>query len=170
MSHECTHCNEPTIWWHDRMIIPDQTSFQPPNEDMPEDIKSDYLEAASISARSPRGAAAILRLCVQNLCTELGFGQSKLDDAIAAMVSAGLPTQVLNALDVVRVIGNNAVHPGRIDISDDQDAVAALAQLVNLIVEDRISKPRHISENFDKLPQSIKDAIAARNARASGGA
>lgn len=150
------------------MIVPDHTAFPPPNEDTPENIRADYLEAASISARSPRGAAALLRLCIQNLCIELGYKEAKINDSLANMVADGLPASTMDAFDVVRVVGNSAVHPGQIDLKDDEDAVATLARLFNIVVEDRISKPKHIRDSFDKLPQSVKDAIAKRNAKASG--
>jgi Domain of unknown function (DUF4145) len=150
------------------MVEPEATSFPPPNGDMPEEIASDYLEAAAIAERSPRGAAALLRLCIEKLCSHLGFNKGSLDDRIGEMVAAGLPNVTTDALDVVRVIGNNAVHPGKIDVEDSPDTAAALARLINIIVEDRVSKPKHIDVQFKALPDDIRARIKARNTKAKG--
>lgn len=103
-------------------------SFPAPNDDTPDAIRKDYLEAASIAADSPRGAAALLRLCVQKLCLHLGYEQEIDRCAIAAMIAHGLPSNTGKALDILRVIGNNAVNPGQID-ADDTDIAIALAGL-----------------------------------------
>jgi hypothetical protein len=149
------------------LVVPSNGGFEPPNPDLPEDVKADYLEAAAIAQRSPRGAAALLRLCVQKICAFLGYTQGKIDDAIAAMVGDGLPVQISQALDVVRVIGNNAVHPGVIDLTDDVELVAQLAGLLNLIADNRISEPKRVEQLFSKLPANARAAIEARNAKAA---
>ena len=62
---ECGHCKQLSIWKEGRMIYPDSSAAPLPNPDLPEDIKTDYEEARAIISRSPRGACALLRLCVQ---------------------------------------------------------------------------------------------------------
>ncbi len=54
------------------MIIPSDSPVQPPHPDMPEEIISEYNEARSIFGKSPRAAAALLRLAVQKLVSVLG--------------------------------------------------------------------------------------------------
>ena len=74
------------------MVYPDGMALPPPNSDLDTDIQEDYREAASIVNRSPRAATALLRLCVQKLCKQLGQdGKKKINDNIAALVKAGLP-------------------------------------------------------------------------------
>lgn len=104
-----------------------------PNQDLPEDIKADYLEASSILGGSPRGAAALLRLCVQKLCKALGKPGKDINADIKSLVEDGLPLQIQQALDVVRVVGNEAVHPGTLDLNDKPETVAALFNLVNMM-------------------------------------
>lgn len=53
----CDHCNNTTVWVFETMCYPDKNIAPSPNLDMPEEVKRLYLEASSISAKSPRGAA-----------------------------------------------------------------------------------------------------------------
>ena len=159
---KCEHCAQPAIWHKDKMVCPDRGPAPAPNPEMPAAIKADYEEAASILTRSPRGAAALLRLAIQKLCVHLGGGGKNINSDIQALVANGLPVQVQKALDVVRVTGNNAVHPGQID-TNDVDIAGSLFPLVNVIVEYMIEMPNRIGGLFDSLPESAKDAILKRD-------
>jgi hypothetical protein len=159
---KCEHCAEPAIWHKDKMVHPDRGPAPAPNPEMPAEIKTDYEEAASILTRSPRGAAALLRLAIQKLCVHLGGDGKNVNNDIQGLVANGLPIQVQKALDVVRVTGNNAVHPGQID-TNDVDIAASLFPLVNVIVEYMIEMPNRIGGLYDSLPESAKDAIVKRD-------
>jgi hypothetical protein len=126
-------------------------------------VKPDFDEASRIVNLSPRGAAALLRLCIQKLCDSLEPTAKDLNDAIGRLVKKGLSVQVQQALDVVRVIGNNAVHPGQIDLKDDKATAIRLFELVNLIAEQMISQPKHVQAMFDSLPDTAKQQIQQRD-------
>ena len=85
------------------------------------------------------------------------------DRSIKKLVKEGLPILVQQALDYCRVIGNNSVHPGEININDSPDIAASLFDMINFIVEDRIAKPREIQALYDRLPESAKDSIQKRD-------
>ena len=138
----------------------------PPNPEMPEYIRRDYQEAQTIVTASPRGAAALLRLCIQKLCLSLGKKGENIDDDIASLVSKGLSPTIQVSLDVVRVIGNEAVHPGKLDIKDDTGTVVKLFDLVNLIADEMIAKPKKINALYEQLPESKGKAIDERNKKA----
>ena len=66
-------------------------------------------------------------------------------------------------MDAVRVIGNNAVHPGEIDLKDDRETATALFELLNMIVEVMITQPKKVDQIYDKIPQGAKEAIEKRD-------
>jgi hypothetical protein len=70
---------------------------------------------------------------------------------------------VQKALDIVRVIGNEAVHPGTIDLRDDRDTALKLFGLVNLIAEQMISNPKHVDAFYETIPPNKKAAIEKRD-------
>jgi hypothetical protein len=160
----CTHCGKSTLWIVDKLYYPDAGTAPVPNSEMPQPVKELYIEAAGIHAKSPRGAAALLRLAVQVLCKELGERGVKIDDDIANLVKKGLPVIVQQSLDLVRVTGNNAVHPGQID-TDDPVVVGQLFELLNIIVEYMIAMPKRVSGLYTSLPPKAIDAIKKRDGR-----
>ena len=142
---KCSRCCEYSIWLrqNNQMVYPLVGDAPLPNEDLPEDIKKDYLEARAILAQSPRGGAALLRLAIDKLCNHLQTEGGNLNDKIKNLVIKGLPEKVQKALDIVRVTGNNAVHPGQIDV-DNIDTAKALFELVNIIANHMISENKQI--------------------------
>ncbi len=161
----CFNCRKIAIWIHDRLTYPQRGEAPPANSDMPEDIRRDYDEASTILDLSPRGAAALIRLCIQKLCKELGQPGKNINDDIKALVAGGLDTRVQMALDVVRVVGNNAVHPGQIDLRDDRATAENLFRLLNLIVAKTISDPKHVLEVYAALPEEARKAIQVRDGK-----
>ena len=128
----CGHCDKHSIWVNEKLVYPFTGTAPLPNVDMPEDVKFDYEEARSIVNQSPRGAAALLRLAIQKICKHLGEKGEDLNTDIGNLVQKGLPVKLQQALDSVRVIGNNAVHPGQIDITDDVDTANKLFVFINI--------------------------------------
>jgi hypothetical protein len=159
----CSNCRQPAVWVEDVMVYPVQSTAPLPNSDIPADIATDYTEARDIVQRSPRGAAALLRLAIQKLCTHAGESGDRLNDDIANLVKKGLRPHTQKALDVVRVIGNNAVHPGQIDLNDDPAIALALFGLVNLIAQQMITDPKEAEALYNTLPVSQREAIEKRD-------
>jgi hypothetical protein len=132
---------------------------------MPDEVRRDFEEARLIVSQSPRGACALLRLSVQKLCAELGESGKSINDDIASLVQKGLSVEVQQALDSLLVIGNHAVHPGEMDLTDDPETATALFELLNFIVDDRIAQPKKRAAIFEKLPAGAREAIQARDGK-----
>jgi hypothetical protein len=159
----CTHCHKPTYWFGDVMIYPNKVTAPLPNQDLPEDIKTDYEEARQIANLSPRGAAALLRLIIQKICVHLGEKGKNINEDIAKLVAKGLPELIQRSLDIVRVVGNESVHPGTLDLRDDPATVSQLFILVNLIAEDRMTRPKMVAELWATLPEDKRKQIEQRD-------
>jgi hypothetical protein len=160
---QCYNCKKLAVWVHDRLLFPPTKPGILPNPDLPDDVVADFEEARGIVDSSPRGAAALLRLCIQKLCLHLGEKGKNIDDDIASLVSKGLNPMVQQALDIVRVVGNEAVHPGTMDLKDDRDTALRLFELVNSIADQMISHPKNVKAMYSKLPETKRDAIAKRD-------
>lgn len=159
----CSHCEGYSLWHFEKMIYPEDSGVPLPNPDLQEDIKQDYSEARGIVNKSPRGAAALLRLCIQKLCQQLGEAGKNINDDIASLVKKGLSPMIQQALDFVRVIGNNAVHPGQIDLKDDRDIAMKLFDLINRIAEVMITQPKETAKLYETLPESYKQQVEKRD-------
>jgi len=163
---KCYNCKNVAVWVHDRLLFPLIKAGDPPNPDLPEDVIRDFEEAREIMNPSPRGAAAMLRLCIQKLCKHLGEKGENVDDDIANLVKKkGLNPLVQKSLDVVRVIGNEAVPPGVIDLKDDRDTALQLLKFVNAIAVQMISHPKNVEAMYQKRPERKRKAIEARDAK-----
>lgn len=163
---QCYNCKELSIWLHDKLLYPATRAGVEPNTDLNDDIKRDFEEARSILNQSPRGAAALLRLALQKLCKQLGESGDNIDKDIASLVSKGLNVTIQKALDVVRVVGNEAVHPGTLDLRDDRDTALKLFGLINAIAQQMITHPKEVEALYGMLPEAKRAGIDARNAKA----
>ena len=159
----CWKCEGYSLWLNQKMIYPEASNAPLPSENLPADVEKDFGEARNVVNASPRSAAALLRLALQKLMIELGEKGKNLDDDIGNLVKKGLPEKIQKALDVVRVIGNNAVHPGQIDLRDDAETAIVLFELLNMIVESQIAQPKRVDEIFGRLPEGAKKHIKKRD-------
>ena len=159
----CHACQMPSVWFSQKLVYPEKGMQILPNEDMPAEIAQDFKEAATILNASPRGACALLRLCIQKLCKVLGESGNDINADIGKLVAKGLNPNIQRALDVVRVIGNESVHPGSLDLKDDTQTASSLMKIVNIIVEQLISQPKIIGGLFDSLPENKREGIKRRD-------
>ena len=163
---ECDHCGGHSFWQSGKMIFPYTGTAPLPNPDIPDEIKEDYTEARNIIELSPRGAVALLRLAIQKLCVHLGEKGNNINADIGNLVKKGLPAKMQQALDSVRVVGNNAVHPGVIDLKDDIKTARKLFAFVNIIADVMITQPNEIDKFYNEvIPEKQKNAIEKRDGK-----
>lgn len=160
----CASCDEVTLWIGRSLIYPKKTSLSSPNNDLDEDIKSLYQEAVTIFADSPKGATALLRLALQKLLKQIGKGGKDINNDIKELVSNGLSQKIQQALDIVRVVGKNAVHPGQIDLDDNSEIALKLFHILNFIADEMITKPKKLEKLYDDIiPENTKEHIKQRD-------
>lgn len=161
----CYNCSNVAVWIYNNLVFPLVGTAPEANPDTPDEIKTDYNEASVILQASPRGAAALLRLAIQKLAVHLGGNGRKIDDDIKLLVERGIGAQIQRAMDVLRVIGNNAVHPGTMDMRDDRVTALSLFRLFNMIVEKTIAEQKHVDELYASLPPGALAAIEKRDGK-----
>lgn len=188
----CHSCNNESIWLTRKAIATHQSAFDylkddedfntykdyefekilypflnndapEPNKDMPDNVLNIYNEACLVLQYSPRSSIALSRLAIEQLVEHLGAEGKTLDNKIGDLVSKGLPVTIQQMLDSVRVIGNNAVHPGQIEVEGNIDLAISLLTFINLIVDNQISQPKAIKSTYDLIPESYKKSIERRD-------
>ena len=157
----CVHCEKITIWEEQKMIYPSTGNAPMPNSDMPDEIKDDYNEARNIVSDSPRAACALLRLCIEKICNDKIKGKD-LNDKIKKLAKQGLDDNIIKALDSVRIIGNQAVHPLEMDLKDNEKIATGLFEIVNYISQWAYTQKKNIDVIFKSLPKRNKKAIKKR--------
>ena len=168
----CSHCKQISLWtsfkdpFLGEMLYPDFGSVPLPAEDMPEDVKKDYEEAAQIFAKSPRGAAALMRLGLQKLCIHLGEEGKNINADIRSLVKQKkLSGDAIKVADTLRITGNNAVHPGQISDEDFDSLAGNMFSLLNAIVEETITNPKRWNNSYEQLPENARNAAEAQDKR-----
>ncbi|MFM5527708.1 DUF4145 domain-containing protein [Aeromonas veronii] len=160
----CSHCQKHSVWYEQQIVFPHTSLAEKMHYDLPEDCRTEYEEARDIVGRSPRGAAALLRLCLQKLMVHFGAAGKNINDDIKFLVAEGVSIEVQRALDICRVAGNNAAHPGELNIEDTPEIAHMMFKMINFLVAELITRPNEINAMFDQLPQGARDAIKKRDA------
>lgn len=147
-------CEKYSIWLEDILIYPDKSTIPVPNPDLNKDIKRIYNEASSIYNKSPRAACALLRLTLEELCKNLGAtdenvpaGETRLRDRIKYLVrEKDLDVEIEEAFENVRLAGNEALHTGEINLTDNREIAKLLFDMINIIADDLITKKKKIKK------------------------
>ncbi|MCG5031888.1 DUF4145 domain-containing protein [Mesosutterella sp. OilRF-GAM-744-9] len=144
----CFNCNKPALWVNKELVYPDYKDVAP-HKDMPEPAAKTFREAQSILTRSPRGSCMLLRLCLEQLLTWLGYDQKTLASKIIEVSKRN--TQIESLLNVCRFAGNEFVHAGTLDSLDKsgldpKGTAESLSTLINSAVEILITQPKIIAD------------------------
>jgi len=162
----CKSCSCYSLWVDEKMVFPRELPIEPPNDDLNEQIKSLYNEASKIFLDSPKGSTALLRLALQMLLKQIGKEGKNINNDIKELVESGLSSKIQKALDLVRVVGNNAVHPGQINLDDNSEVALKLFRILNIIADEMITKPKEIDTlYYDVVPEETKSHIAKRDGK-----
>lgn len=159
----CSHCKRMSYWIDGKLIYPASGVFEPHHEDFPEDMIGIYNEAGAVLPISPRASAALARLVIQKLMIHLGLPGKNVNSDIQTLIDdRKIPQDVQMALDICRITGNNAVHPGEIDFDESPEIPCSLLSLLNYIVEECISRPLKIKRLYAKMPENALNGVEMR--------
>jgi hypothetical protein len=167
----CYNCKGFTVWVRDRLVFPIkgnepldiiEADFRQVEEDVQElednvpesdehvqasveeveEASEDFEEAAAILNKSPRGAAALIRICIQNMMPLMKETGKNLDENISSLVRKGLEVEIQQAMDVLQVIRRNPGQDSDVDLRDETAIATRMLESLNEILERRMLKNR----------------------------
>lgn len=139
------------------MVHPSVSTTPLAHEDMPEDVKEVYDKARAVFPFSHEASSAMLRSALEQLLNHLDPSSNNLSKKLDRLIQKGtLPEPVIQAMDSIRLIGNDAIHPGKIQWDEPQEIALLLFELMNMIVEETITKPNKVRHLYSLLPESRK--------------
>lgn len=166
---QCYKCDGKLLWYEERIVYSIVNGAPPSHPDMPKGVKKIYDEAKSIVSISSRAAAALLRTAIEVLIDSIiGENKKTLNENIGILVKENkIQVTTQQSLDYLRVIGDYYLHPGVIQMEDieenDYQHVISLFELVNLITDELITRPKKSNELFGRIPKSQKEQIEKRD-------
>jgi hypothetical protein len=131
--------------------------------EVPEPHSSDFLEACSVLALSPKASAALSRRTLQNILREqFSIQHSSLAQEIEAFIGRDdIPSYLSEAVDAIRNIGNFAAHPLKDTHSDqivDVESGEAewLIEVLESLFDFTFVQPKKLQERKEKLNDKLR--------------
>lgn len=133
---DCVICGQSSYWVDARMVWPPPGLSVKAPVDLPEELAGIFEEARTVGSLSPRAAAGLLRLLVEQLLDHIGAPEGTLFDRVDVLCNEGRITRrTRDLLDAVRISGNSAVHEGVIFADgDDAETIMVMFDLVERVV------------------------------------
>jgi hypothetical protein len=155
------HGGEEVVEGYERVYPLSSARLSPPAE-VPDSIRAEYKEAASIATLSPRGAAALARRCLQLALHDRGFRAKTLEKEIGlAEGDANCTPTLRQSLHLVRMVGNYAAHP-------TEDGAGSLLNVEPGEVEALFGALDDFFDAFYVRPSRHQEMIAAINQKLQG--
>ena len=151
----CYNCKGFTVWVRDRLVFPvrgDEPAeivvegeFEEVEEHVEEDgedeeVSEDFEEAAAILNKFPRGAAALTRVCIQNMMPLLEQTGKNLDENISSLVRKGLEVEIQQAMDVLQVVRKSPLQTTDFDLKEENETAKQFFNSLERILERRMLK------------------------------
>ncbi len=171
--HVCIMCNKVSYDYYEKdiasgnhnfyRIIPQEApvNIPQPNPDLPETCQSTYTEAAHVFEHSPRSAAVLLRLCLQQLLEHLGFKGTIFNMIAEATTKLHLPEHIQQFMDVTRHYGNEAAHESELtlNLEEQQENVQYMFEIINEIAQHSITIPKKKTNTPGELPRQEANSL-----------
>jgi hypothetical protein len=92
----------------------------------------------------------------------MGLPGKNIHEDIGTLVKQGLSTHTQQSLDILRVTGNNAVHPGEVNLDENPRNVLTLFSFLNYILHDSYIR-KLLNDRYGDLPEGAKKQIEKRD-------
>jgi hypothetical protein len=144
VSH-CHDCSGFALWVGSRLVFPinvDKMSVPL--------VEEDFEEAAAILNKSPRGAAALMRVCIQKLLPLLkdnGMDRSHYD---SALMRKGLEVEIQQAMEVLQVLQSDSAQLTTFESQEDKEMAFRIIDSLKAILERRTLQNRDPEERVSE--------------------
>ena len=146
-----------------RVVLPRIVAGRPVPSEVPLEFSVDYREACLILADSPKASAALSRRCLQTILREKTEVPHKdlYGEVRWVIENAGLPSLLVEVLDIPREIGNVGTHPmknletGMIADVERWEAEWCL-EIIEALYEHYFVAPARNEERLQRLRQNRK--------------
>lgn len=153
----CHSCEKHTIWYDKKLIYPLINCYGFPSDGLPTELKMLYYCAGDIADRCPSGAVALLRLILEKFMNGI-LGDAKgdtLEKSLNIGIGKGLISKTAKPSHLIRLFGNDALHEGNVDLSNDRDAISHLFKSLNSLVDDVIDN-KTTDDMYKRVPKKPK--------------
>lgn len=169
-SAHCQGCDQKTLWRDGVNVYPIASVAPQPHPRMDADVRALFEEAGRVLPISRRAGAALVRAALEKQVRLLDPDAPqgiRLDDHIARL-SARVSTPLGELLDVIRHVGNAALHGIEEDDlvymylsnSEGADDIAELLfGAINDLVDELVERPATTSALWEKLPSGVRATI-----------
>jgi hypothetical protein len=130
----CPSCTGFALWVGERLTFPINLDKTPAL------AEEDFEEAAAILNKSPRGATALMRVCIQKLVPLLKQNGKYLDTSMSSLVRKGLEVDIQQAMEVLQILGNDLVQPTNLNTQEDKEMALRFVDSLKAILERRMLK------------------------------
>lgn len=148
----------------ERIVFPRVAQRDPLGDEVPKDLKADFLEACEVLSISPKASAALSRRVLQALLQEHGYTAGSLAQQVDAVLdekdpSKVLPSSIRNSVDAIRNFGNFSAHR----ITDK-----TTLQVIDVDPEEAewcLEIVERLFEHYYVQPAAAAEKVAALNAK-----
>ena len=128
----CHGCNGFSLWVGGVLVFPtkvDQTS---------ELVEEDVEEAAAILEKFPRGATALMRVCIQKLVPLLKENGKELNNYVSSLVHKGLEMEIQQAMEVLQVLRADPGQLSQLEAQADKETARRFLDSLKAVIERRM--------------------------------
>jgi hypothetical protein len=132
----CHSCNGFSLWVRGVLVFPTRI------DKTPELVEEDLEEAAAILNKFPRGATALMRVCIQKLVPLLEDNGKELNQRVSSLVRKGLEMEIQQAMDVLQVLRSDSTQLNPLRSEADRETALRFLDSLKEVLERRMSRNR----------------------------
>ena len=132
----CPSCNGFALWVGGRLVFPYNV------ERTRHLVEQDFEDAAAILNQSPRGATALMRVCIQKFVPLLKQDGHYLNDYISSLVRKALELEIRQSMEVLQVLRNDPGQPSNLETQEDKEMALRFVDSLKAILERRMLQNR----------------------------